>query len=167
MNVATERPARSRDAGHHARVVQLLTDYVHCIDDGRYEEWPEFFHDPCSYKIVTRASLARGYEAGIIDCESKGMLIDRISSLRRANIYEPHVYRHLLGPTRITAAGDDGVSARTGFVVMRIVEGQSTEAFVSGIYDDRFIYVGGELKIAERLVVLDSSCVDTLLVIPL
>lgn len=167
MNAATEHPALSRDADHLGRIVQLLTEYVHCIDDGRYEEWPEFFCDPCSYKIVTRTSLARGYEAGIIDCESKGMLIDRISSLRRANIYEPHVYRHLLGPTRITGSSGDSVSARTGFVVMRIVEGQPAEAFVSGVYDDRFVYANGELRIAERLVVLDSSCVDTLLVIPL
>ncbi|MGD9946447.1 MAG: nuclear transport factor 2 family protein [Burkholderiaceae bacterium] len=167
MQIVSDKLAPGRGPDHHARILQLLSDYVHCIDDGRYEEWPEFFCDPCSYRIVTRASLQRGYEAGIIDCESKGMLIDRVSSLRRANIYEPHVYRHLLGPTRVSSGTVDEVSARTGFVVMRTVEGQSTEPFVSGVYDDRFVYERGELRIAERLVVLDSSCVDTLLVIPL
>jgi anthranilate 1,2-dioxygenase small subunit len=154
------------NADLEARVLRLLSDYTHCIDDERYEEWPEFFCDPCIYRITTRAALKRGYLAGVIDCESKGMLIDRINSLRHANIYEPHAYRHLLGPTRITSNQGRTIKARTGFVVMRIVESQSAEVFLTGTYDDTFDDCDGEVKIAERIVVLDSSRVDTLLVIP-
>ncbi len=103
-----------------AQIKHLLTEYVHCINDERYEEWPEFFTDPCVYRLITRDSQRQGHLAGIIDCESRGMLVDRINSLRRANIYEPHVYRHLLGPTRITEDQPETVKARTGFVVVRV-----------------------------------------------
>jgi anthranilate 1,2-dioxygenase small subunit len=154
-------------AAHRERIHELLTEYVHAIDDERYEAWPEFFTDPCVYRVTTRAALKRGYLAGIIDCESKGMLIDRINSLRRANIYEPHVYRHLLGPTRVTGVDGARVMARTGFTVMRIVEGQGAAVFLTGVYDDVFTYRGEDLLLAERVVVLDSSCVDTLLVLPI
>lgn len=148
------------------RIADLMSEYVHCIDDERFEEWPSFFTEDCSYRVTTRAAVARGYLAGIIDCESKGMLIDRINSLRHANIYEPHVYRHQLGPIRILGFDDNTVRARTGFVVMRIVEGQGPEVFLTGVYDDTFTCSGADLKIAERSVILDSSMIDTLLVIP-
>lgn len=149
------------------RVARLLADYTHCIDDERYEEWPDFFDERCIYRITTRTAIKRGYVAGIVDCESKGMLIDRINSLRHANIYEPHVYRHLLGPIRIVSSNDATLKARTGFIVMRIVEGQDAEIFLTGVYDDTFKDCDGELKISERIVVLDSNRVDTLLVVPL
>lgn len=156
----------SNSTTQEARVLRLLADYTHCIDDERYEEWPQFFCDSCVYRITTRAALARGYLAGLIDCESRNMLIDRVNSLRHANIYEPHVYRHLLGPTRINSSEGSTIKARTGFVVMRIVEGQDAQVFLTGVYDDVFEDSEGELKIAERIVILDSSRVDTLLVLP-
>ena len=30
-------------------IERLISDYVHCIDDDRLEEWPGFFADPCVY----------------------------------------------------------------------------------------------------------------------
>jgi anthranilate 1,2-dioxygenase small subunit len=155
------------DPALESRVLRLLAEYVHCIDDERYEEWPEFFCEQCRYRVTTRAANKRGQLASIIDCESRGMLHDRVNSLRHANIYEPHVYRHLLGPTRIVSRQGGAVKARTGVVVMRIVEGQDAEVFVSGTYEDTFEERNGDLKISERIVVLDSARVDTLLVIPL
>ncbi|MBL0419044.1 nuclear transport factor 2 family protein [Ramlibacter sp. AW1] len=148
-------------------VQHLLAEYTHCIDDERYEEWPDFFTDPCVYRVTTRESVRQGHMAGIIDCESRGMLVDRINSLRRANIYEPQVYRHLLGPTRLTEDHREIIKARTGFALMRVVQGQGPETFLTGYYDD--IFACGprdEIRIRERLVVLDSTRIDTLLVIP-
>jgi hypothetical protein len=37
---------------------------------------------------------------------------------------------------------------------------------LTGVYDDTFTSSGEDLKIAERSVILDSSMIDTLLVIP-
>ena len=66
----------------------------------RLEEWPDFFVEQCRYLITSRAS----YEAGLPHrrssiAASRGMLMDRVTALRQANIYEPHRYRHLVGPT--------------------------------------------------------------------
>ena len=41
-------------------VEDLLTRYVHCIDDGRYEEWPGFFDDPCIYHVISAENYERG-----------------------------------------------------------------------------------------------------------
>ena len=32
----------------------FLNEYIHCIDDDRLEEWPEFFEDVRIYKIIPR-----------------------------------------------------------------------------------------------------------------
>ena len=150
-----------------ARVTRLMSDYAHCIDDERYEAWPDFFVEDCVYRIITRDSRERGHLAGIIECESRGMLRDRINSMRRANVYEPHVYRHLLGPLRIVSEDERGIRARTGFAALRVVQGQSAEMFVTGVYDDVIHKEQDRLRFAERIVTLDSSRIDTLLVIPL
>ncbi len=149
-----------------AKIQKLLCEYVHCIDDERYEEWPAFFTETGSYRITTRAARRKGFVAGIIDCEGRGMMIDRVNSMRHANIFEPHFYRHVLGPTRVISVDEAGIKARTGFVVMRIVASQDAEVFLTGLYDDTFEEVLGEIRISDRVVELDSTRVDTLLVLP-
>ena len=76
----------------------LLADYAACIDDDRLEEWPSFFAEDCHYRVTHVEDFEAGYRHGMIYATSKGMLQDRISSLREANIYEAQRYRHIVGP---------------------------------------------------------------------
>ncbi len=43
------------------------------------------------------------------------MLIDRVMALRRANIFEPHRYRHIVGPIRIDRVEGGVAAARSQF----------------------------------------------------
>src|SRR5690349_15794220 len=124
------------DAHVTQRIVELQTDYSFCIDDARYEEWPEFFTDTCLYKINTRQNVKRGLTVGLWQCESKGMLIDRVNSLLHANIYEPHTYRHLLGPMKVVAKEGDRIRTRTGFGIIRIMSNGHSSLFLTGLYED-------------------------------
>jgi len=83
--------------------------YARCIDDGDLEAWPDFFDDDCTYKITTSDNYSLGLEAGVIFANSKGMLRDRVASLREANIYERHTYRHLFGQPWILSEEPDTV----------------------------------------------------------
>lgn len=152
---------------HRAAIQALINDYVFCIDDGRYEDWPSLFVDDCKYRIATRESEDRKLPLGILYCSSKGMLLDRVSALRKANIFEPHRYRHLLGPTRFLGTDDDGMHrATTGFAVIRIMQNGTTDLFLSGQYEDRVELDGEAARFKERAVILDSKKVDTLIVLP-
>lgn len=156
------------DAAVEREIAHLLSAYVHCIDDGRYEEWPAFFVEQCTYRVTSRRAVDDGLPMGLIDCESRAMLADRVMSLRRANVYEPHRYRHTLGPSRYVASGTPGVlHVRTGFTVFRTMDSGEAGFFVSGVYDDEIVRDAGRLHFRSRLVVLDSSRVDTLIVIPI
>jgi anthranilate 1,2-dioxygenase small subunit len=142
--------------------------YAQAIDDDRLEAWPDFFTDDCLYVITSQENRARGYEAGIVYCDSKGMLKDRVSGLREANIYERHRYRHIMSaPATVTAEGNI-VKAETAFAVYRVVRNKASELFVTGCYFDEFEISGeNDLKLKQRITVCDSSVFDTLLAIPL
>jgi anthranilate 1,2-dioxygenase small subunit len=141
--------------------------YVRCIDDGNLEAWPDFFEEDCTYKITTADNFAQGLQAGVIFANSKGMLRDRVASLREANIYERHVYRHFLGQPWIVSQDTGEVRSETSFFVTRIMRDGTTDIYATGRYIDTWQRNGVAAKLRERIVVCDSSRFDTLLALPL
>ena len=159
------------------RLASLNAAYAAAIDDDRLEDWPDFFVDDCLYKITSADNLRDGNEAGIVFADSRAMLADRVLALRRANIYERQSYRHIIGMPLLTAAPADGmaagtaaatqIAAETPFVVVRTMRTGQMDLFVAGRYRDRLRDAGGTLRLAERIVICDSSHFDTLVAIPL
>ena len=145
------------------RLAALNADYARCIDDDRLEEWPGFFLERCLYKVTTADNLAKGYEAGLIYADSRAMLQDRVSALREANVYERQRYRHIIG----LPVAREGGAAETPFLVVRIMRDGRMDLFATGRYLDKVVEESKTLKFAERVVVCDSSRIDTLLAIPL
>jgi anthranilate 1,2-dioxygenase small subunit len=141
--------------------------YARCIDNGDLEAWPDFFDDDCTYKITTADNYSQGLEAGVIFANSKGMLRDRVASLREANIYERHTYRHFFGQPWILSEETDAVRSETSFMVARIMRDGTTDVYATGRYIDLYRLNGGALRLRERIVVCDSSRFDTLLALPL
>ena len=137
------------------------------IDDGRLEEWPDFFVEDCRYLITGRQSYEAGYRHGVVYAASKGMLADRILALRRANIFEPHRYRHIIGPTRVGNIADGVAEVRSHFIAVRIMHDGEMSLFAAGRYLDRIAVAAEPYRFIERRVILDSDKIDTLLVIPL
>ena len=149
------------------RVEALMADYAHCIDDDRLEEWPDFFTHDCIYRVITRENHEQGLPMGLIYCDGSGMLKDRISALRTANIYEPHGYRHTGSAVKILSHDGDEIRVQSNFTVIRIMHDGDMSVFACGRYLDRIIDENSVLKFVERLVILDSRRVDTLMVIPI
>ncbi|HZT87158.1 MAG TPA: aromatic-ring-hydroxylating dioxygenase subunit beta [Stellaceae bacterium] len=148
-------------------VEELVAAYAECIDEDRLEEWPDFFVEDCRYLVTSRESFAAGYRHGVIYCASRGMLVDRVTSLRRANMFEAHSYRHVVAPIGFGAIADGVAEVRSHFMVARIMHDGATSLFATGRYLDRIAISREPYRFIERTVVLDSQKIDTLLVIPL
>jgi 3-phenylpropionate/cinnamic acid dioxygenase small subunit len=147
-------------------VQDLNARYAEAIDDDRLEEWPEFFRPDGRYLIITAENVAQGFQIGLMSASSRAMLRDRIKALRQANVYEAQRYRHVLGVPRIVSV--NGVlKARTSFMVARIMHTGETMLFATGCYEDRVAIDGASVAFAEKIVVIDSRQIDTLLAIPL
>jgi anthranilate 1,2-dioxygenase small subunit len=159
---ALDVPQPVRDA-----IARLQTRYVHAIDNDDIERWPGFFAERCVYRIVPRRDYDAGLPMGLWYCDSRGMLEDRVSSLRGVNVYEPHCYRHLLGPTEILGRRDGLWQAETGFAVIRTMHDGDMTVFSAGRYVDAIEVDAGGARFASRTVVTDSWRYDTLIVIPI
>jgi 3-phenylpropionate/cinnamic acid dioxygenase small subunit len=156
------------DAETLFRLSGLNAAYAAAIDADRLEAWPEFFTETCLYRITTADNDARNYPAGIIHAEGRGMLLDRVAALRRANIYERQRYRHVIGMPVLTGAAGGLTLAETGFVVVRTMRDGRMDLFAAGLYRDKVLLGSdGSAWFQERVVVCDSQRFDTLLAIPL
>lgn len=152
-------------------VEELQYAYVHCLDAGRLEAWPDFFTDPCLYEITTRENVDQGLPVGIIYCDSKGMLRDRVVALREANIYGPHRYRHMVSAIRVTEVKANVVTAETNYAVYRTlldpVDYGSSELYSVGLYLDTIVIGQGVARFREKRVLVDTARILSLLVTPL
>lgn len=150
------------------RVAALNTAYAAVIDSDRLEEWPGFFVADCLYKITTAENMRKGYQAGIVYADSRGMLEDRVAALRRANIYERQSYRHIIGMPSVLGEEGGVVRAEAPFLVVRTMRTGEMTIFATGVFRDVIrVEANGGLRFAERIVVCDSARFDTLLAIPL
>jgi 3-phenylpropionate/cinnamic acid dioxygenase small subunit len=151
------------------RVEELLARYVHCVDDDRLEEWPELFVERGCYRVTTAENHERNLPLPLIYADSRAMLRDRVAALRQANIYEPQRYRHVVSSLVVERVDAQSAKAVSNFHVVRVMQTGESTLFATGRYLDRVRLEGdaGRPQFEERVVVLDSRSIDTLLAIPL
>jgi anthranilate 1,2-dioxygenase small subunit len=155
------------DEAVRRQIAELNTRYIRAIDDDKLEAWPELFTEQCLYKIVTRENFDRGFLLPLMECASRGMLIDRVTGYRRVNVYEPQRYTHMLSGLVVEFIDTTHVVCRQNYAVIRTMVTGEMSIFSAGIYHDRVVLSDDGAKFEERIVVQESRRVDTLLVIPL
>jgi anthranilate 1,2-dioxygenase small subunit len=153
--------------GDRAAVQELLADYGGLIDLGRYDDWLALFAAECRYAVVPRENHDHGLPAALILCDSRGMLEDRIMALREANKFNIHIDRHLIGLPRLLPERDGAIDIEAPFAVYQTDQEGETRLFAAGLYRDRLQRMPAGLRIADKLVLLDTAAVPTLLATPL
>ena len=146
-------------------IARLMDDYISCIDEDRLEEWPDFFTQQCRYEIKPRENEEAGLPIALMLCDNHGMLTDRVVALRRANIFQPHVYRHFVSGLQIGAVDATTINCSSNYLVVQTLQDGETRIFQTGRYHD-VVERGERLRYRTRLVVYDTSRVQTLLVRP-
>lgn len=146
---------------------QLQENYIHALDNDRLEDWPEFFTDDCLYEIVPRENAEAGLPIGVIYCDNKKMLRDRVLSLRHANIYEEHTYRHMTSGLVFKALDDNTVEAESSYVVIQTLQNGESFVYQAGRYLDLVVKTAAGWRYARRRVIYDTLRVPTLLATPI
>ncbi len=157
-------PTERRDL--RCEVEELYAAYVGCLDDGELERWPEFFADACLYKILPRENFERGLPLGLVLCESKGMLQDRVAALRRTSVYAPRALRHLVTNFRIMEEGG-ALRVRANYAVFETQPDDVSKVFITGRYIDLLVREDGQLRFKEKLCVLDGNLIQGSLIYPI
>ena len=149
------------------QVEDLLIDYSHALDDFEFDRWPNFFTEDGIYQIIPRESYDQNLPLGILFCDGRGMMVDRILALETANIFEPHTNNHITGRPQLSQNDDGTINARSNFSITRTMQDGRMEIYAIGKYMDRITLAGNKPQFQDRRVVLESRRVDILLVYPL
>lgn len=149
------------------RIERLYARYIRAIDDDRLEDWPDFFAKDCRYKIISAENYDQGLPLGLIDADSQAMLLDRVASIRKANIFEDHRYKHFVSAIDVTDVAGGVATVVANYQVVRIDIRGNAMLFSVGRYLDRIAIDRDPPIFVEKLVVFDNERVDTLLALPL
>ena len=146
---------------------RLQDRYVSVIDSDRLEEWPDLFTDDCVYEIVPKENADLGLPVGIMHCFGRPILCDRVVSLRNANVFEPHTYRHLTSGLEIAPVDCDTIDMQSNYVVVQTLTDGESRVYQAGRYLDRVVRTAQGWRYQRKRAVYDTSRVQTLLVAPI
>jgi anthranilate 1,2-dioxygenase small subunit len=153
---------------HHRAVENLIYEWARAIDEDRVEAIAELLLPDGRYTVQSRFNHDRGLPMAIIDAHSAAQLRDRIKSMRVANIYEPHHYRHILSGVQIVGEADGVLQVRSNYLVVRTMSLDGDMAiFSTGQCQDEVVITPDGPRFKRRLFLYDSRIIETLLVIPL
>ena len=156
-DVANSNATPITDTLIRQQVEDLLTDYAHALDDFELDRWPDFFTEDGIYQIIPRESYDQNLPLGILFCDGRGMMVDRILALRTANIFEPHTNSHITGRPKLSQSDDGTINARSNFNITRTMQDGRMEIYATGKYVDVITFVGGKPLFKDRRVVLDPA----------
>lgn len=152
---------------HFRAVENLIYEWARAIDEDRVEAIAELLLPDGRYTVQSRFNHDRGLPMAIIDARSAAQLRDRIKSMRVANIYEPHHYRHILSGVQIVGEVDGVLQVRSNYLVVRTMSLDGDMAiFSTGQCQDEVVITPDGPRFKRRLFLYDSRIIETLLVIP-
>ena len=149
-------------------VEQLIFEWARRIDENRVEEIADLLVPNGRYTVQSRFNLDRNLPHCSIDCHSPAQLRDRILSMRIANIYEPHHYRHMISGIQILKKENNLLEVVSNFSIIRTMEldGEIQIIFI-GQARDEILIDQQTILFTRRHLVFDSRAIETLLVIPI
>jgi 3-phenylpropionate/cinnamic acid dioxygenase small subunit len=146
---------------------ELYAEYIGCLDEERFEDWPGFFTDPCVYKIVPRENFERGLPLATWLCESRGYLLDRVAAIRKTAMYAPRRMRRMVSAVRVLGWKDGTLEVHANYLALETLQDELTRVFNTGQYHDILVVEDGRLRFREKVCVFDSALVPNSLIYPL
>lgn len=149
-------------------VENLIYEWARAIDEDRVEAMTDLLLPDGRYTVKSRFNHDRHLPMAIIDSRSAAQLRDRIKSMRIANIYEPHHYRHIISGVQIVGEENGVLHVRSNYLVVRTMAlDGDMKIFSTGQCQDEVVITPDGPKFKQRLFLYDSRIIETLLVIPI
>jgi 3-phenylpropionate/cinnamic acid dioxygenase small subunit len=147
-------------------VLDFYGAYYAALDDVRLEEWPGFFTDPCLYRIVPRENFERNLPLSTFWADSKAMLLDRVTGVRKTLVFAPRYYRRFPSAYRVSSEAN-GLRVRHNILVMQTLRDMPSEVVLCG--ESRDLLVAGQdgPLLRERVVIFDSEMILNSLIYPI
>ena len=148
-------------------LTQLYADYAGAVDSGNWDLWPEFFTDPCVYRLQPRENHERGFPLATLSFTSKGMLKDRVYGIKETLFHDPYYQRHVVGTPIVRSAERDGFRCEANYAVFRTKLSDASTVFNVGRYLDTVVRTPAGFKFASRECIYDSEMIPNSIIYPI
>jgi 3-phenylpropionate/cinnamic acid dioxygenase small subunit len=164
MSSMQEHPIKAFD---REAIREFYDAYFDALDEGRLEEWPEFFVEECGYRIIPRENYEAGQGLCIMQADSKGMLTDRVRAILKTQVYAPRYYRRFYSGLRVVNASGKECEVRQNVLIVQTPINKPSEILGCGVGHDRVVAnESGELKFLERTLILDTEMIRNSVIYP-
>lgn len=158
-------PAERREL--RLEIEEFNVAYAETLDAGKLVEWPDYFTEDAFYRIRSRENADMDLPVGLVYCEGRKMIVDRVFALIHTAMFEPRYFRHMVTNTRVLEIDEHGViHARASYLLLETILDQDTRLLQAGQYVDEFQRVDGRLLLRRRDCVYDSLIIQTAIVHP-
>jgi salicylate 5-hydroxylase small subunit len=148
-------------------IADLYAAYAACLDDGRYDEWPDFFTADAWYRVVPRENYEAGLPLSTMSLKGRPMMQDRIYGVTNTIFHAPYYQRHVIGLPMVTANGDKGFSVQVSYCVFRTKRDFMPEIYSVGQYVDVIEETDGILKFTQKFCIFDNDLIPNSLIYPI
>jgi 3-phenylpropionate/cinnamic acid dioxygenase small subunit len=144
----------------------FYTDYAITLDDGAFEQWPDFFCDDCVYQIIPSENYSRGMSLCTMQADSKGMLVDRVQGILKTQKFSPRRCRRFLSALRLRPSEHGVVLARQNVMMIQTMLDEPSMILLCGVAHDQLVNIEGRWRFRQRIVVCDTDTLLEALVFP-
>lgn len=147
-------------------IVDLYAAYTACLDDGRFEEWPEFFTEDGWYRIVARENFDRQLPLSTVSLKGKAMMQDRVYGISSTIFHAPYYQRHIIGPPCLSVGDDDIIHSKANYSVFRTKRDTNADIYNIGYYLDEIVENDSRLKFRRKFCIYDNDIIPNSLIYP-
>jgi salicylate 5-hydroxylase small subunit len=148
-------------------LTQLYADYASAVDSGQWDLWPDFFTDPCVYRLQPRENHERGFPLATLSFTSRGMLKDRVYGIQETLFHDPYYQRHVVGTPVVRRAEPGRWETEANYAVFRTKLSDASTVFNVGRYIDTVVRTPEGLKFASRQCIYDSEMIPNSIIYPI
>ena len=141
--------------------------YFEALDEGRFQDWLDFFVDDCLYRVMPRENYEAGFGLCIMQGDSRAMLSDRVYVLTNTMVFSPRYCRRFYSGLRVVGEKDGKFEVRQNVQAIQTMINKPSQILACGVGHDRLVRDGsGALKFVERTLVVDSEMIANSFVYP-
>ena len=145
----------------------LYARYSACLDEARFDDWPDFFTEERWYRVVPRENFDRGLPLSTMAAESRGMLKDRVYGIRNTLYHQPYYQRHIVSGLFVREVTSKGIHTQANYAVFRTKQNEISEVFNVGRTLDIVVEDAGRLRFREKVCVFDSELIPNSMIYPI
>lgn len=147
-------------------ISQLYARYASVVDAGDWDSWVDLFAEECLFRLQPRENHERGLPLATLSLTSRGMLRDRVYSIRETLYHDPYYQRHIISAPIVQVIEPGRWECEANYAVFRTKLSDTTTVFNVGRSFDSIVRETDGLRFARRECIYDSEMIPNSIIYP-